>query len=145
MEISKNAIELIKKFEGFIKTPYFCPAHKLTIGYGHLISAGEKFPKKGISLGEAEELLKDDALIARNAVMRMVRVTLSQNQFDALVSFVYNIGEGNFEKSTMLRLINAGDIKNAAEEFTRWIYAGGKIQNGLLKRRRAERDLFMLP
>ena len=144
MKTSQDGIELIKKFEGFSATPYFCPAHKLTVGYGHLIITGEKFSARGISREEAETLLKQDVGVAEQAIERLVECELLQNQFDALVSFVYNIGAKAFEKSTLLRLLRENSPAQAAGEFRKWIYAGGIVQNGLIKRREAEKRLFSL-
>ncbi len=144
MKTSQNGIELIKKFEGFSATPYFCPAHKLTVGYGHVIIAGEKFPAQGISQQEAEILLKQDVIVPEQIISRLVTYELQQNQFDALVSFIYNIGIKAFEKSTLLRLLQENKQTKAAVEFSKWIYAGGAVQNGLVRRRWAEREMFIV-
>ena len=145
MKTSQNGIELIKKFEGFSATPYFCPAHKLTVGYGHVIVMREKFSAQGISLQEAEILLKQDVSVAEQAIERLVVCELLQNQFDALVSFIYNIGTKAFEKSRLSRLLRENRQAQAANEFPKWIYAGGAVQNGLIKRREAEKGLFLFP
>lgn len=142
MKISESGLKIIKKYEGFSATPYFCPAGKLTIGYGHAIISGEKFPACGISPEMAEKLLKQDIIIAESAINRLVMVELLQNQFDALVSFVYNTGVKAFEKSSLLRLLNENKPEAAAGEFSRWIFAGGVAQNGLIRRRAAEKELF---
>jgi len=142
MEISQAGIDLIKQFEGFSAKPYLCPAGKLTIGYGHVIVSGESFSKAGIAISYAENLLKQDVGRVGNAVSGMALVALSQNQFDALCSLAYNIGIKAFEKSTLLRYINDGKPELAAGEFLRWVYAGGVVVSGLMRRRLAEKAMF---
>lgn len=139
MKISHLGIELIKKFEGCKLTAYLCPAGILTIGYGHT-----KAVQKGqvITQSQAEELLKQDLKIYEDAVKRNIKVNISQSMFDALVSFTYNLGEGNLRSSTLLRLLNSKDYYGASQEFVRWNKAGGKVLAGLTKRRESERNLF---
>lgn len=134
-----RALELIKHFEGFESRAYVCPGGKLTIGYGHTKTVKDN---DEITEEQAERLLRYDLKDAENAINALVEVPLAQNQFDALVSFIYNIGAERFRKSTMLRYINRGDFKRAAKEFSRWKYAGGIIRRGLVRRRAAERALF---
>src|SRR5258706_6018694 len=126
MRISEQGMALIRQSEGFSVTPYICPAGKRTIGYGHVIQAGENYPACGINEGEAEAILLQDISKTEQAVSRLVTVNLAQNQFDALVSFAYNIGINAFEKSTLLRLLNAGETGACAGQFGRWVYGGGK-------------------
>lgn len=142
MKISEQGIELIKKFEGFSAKPYFCPADKLTIGYGHVIESGEKFPPLGISQQEAGDILRKDIEIAEDAMARLIRLELTQYQFDALCSFIYNLGAKAFEKSKLLRFINDGEFVLAEAEFSKWVYAGGKKMSGLVRRREVERQMF---
>ncbi len=142
MKISESGIELIKKFEGFSAKVYFCPAGKLTIGYGHLLLAGEKFPPDGITQDEAEKLLIKDIKQAQQAIESLVECQLLQNQYDALCSFIYNIGAKAFEKSKLLKFLNENDMELAAAEFPKWIYAAGKTQAGLMRRRAAEKEMF---
>lgn len=132
---------LIKRWEGFSARVYLCPAGRRTIGYGHVVRSGEGFPD-GISLGEAEDLLISDIRETEQAVGRLVTVPLSQGQFDALVCLAYNIGAGALARSTLLRLLNAGNRAAAALEFSRWAYAGGYKLEGLIKRREEEKALF---
>ena len=141
MRISVNGIELIKHFEGFVGHPYRDAVGKWTIGYGHLIQPDEKFTVIGET--EALALLIKDVAKAENAVNRMVTAPLNQNQFDALCSFVYNLGAGRLQQSTLLRRLNARNYEAAAKEFLRWIYADGVMLNGLKARREAESELFM--
>lgn len=147
MEISDKGLNLIKKFEGFSSTPYLCPAHIPTIGYGNTFyEDGTKvaLDDEPISEERATELLKYIADKTFSAfVNRTVDVELNQNQFDALVSFAYNLGNGSLESSTLLKKLNAGDYDGAADEFIRWNKAGGKILTGLTKRRTEERELFL--
>lgn len=141
MNISQKGIDLIKNFEGCRLTAYRCPANILTIGYGHTgsdVVTGQKITQE-----QAEKLLKSDLLVHCNNVSRLVKVPLTQNQFDALVSFEFNVGYGNFASSTMLKLLNQKKYREAAAQFDRWIYANRKVLAGLVKRRAAEKTLFL--
>jgi lysozyme len=139
--ISSTGIQLIKEWEGWRAKAYLCPASKWTIGYGHTRTA-----KRGmtITLADGERLLKEDLQTYENAVNRLVTVPLNQNQFDALVSFCYNVGRGAFSQSTLLRLLNQGNYSEAANQFSRWVNGGGKQLPGLVSRRETERTLFLL-
>jgi GH24 family phage-related lysozyme (muramidase) len=141
MVTSEKGLHLIKSFEGWYPDPYVCPAGKWTIGYGHLIASGEHFDT--ITEEEGEALLERDLLEAEGAVDILVKVELNQNQFDALVSFTFNLGSGNLSASTLLRLLNKRDYDGAADQFLRWIYAAGRPLEGLRRRREAERKLFL--
>ena len=141
MNISQKGIDLIKNFEGCRLTAYRCPANILTIGYGHTgsdVVMGQKITQE-----QAEKLLKSDLLVHCNNVSRLVKVPLTQNQFDALVSFEFNVGYGNFASSTMLKLLNQKKYREAAAQFDRWVYANRKVLAGLVKRRAAEKNLFL--
>lgn len=139
MKTSSNGIELIKKYEGFRAEAYKCPAGKWTIGYGHTRTAGIG---QFITEKQAEDLLISDVNITEIHIDLYVKVPLTQNQYDALVSLVYNIGYGNFKKSTLLRLLNLGRYEAAKNEFHKWRMGGGKVLPGLVKRRAAEAELF---
>ncbi len=139
MHTSEQGLALIRRFEGFSATPYRCAGGKMTIGYGHVIRPGETFQQIGIR--EAEELLKNDVLETERAVARLVEFPLKQCQFDALVSFAYNVGTKAFEKSTLLRLLNAQNPV-VLQEFGRWVHAAGRRLEGLAARRAAEMALF---
>lgn len=142
MKASQDALDIIKKFEGFSEKAYPDPAHGWrvpTIGYG--TTAGVKMGDT-ITKARAEELLREDVKRFEEQVLRLVKVPLTQGQHDALVSFVYNLGAGNLSDSTLLRLLNAGDYAGAAAQFDRWNKAGGKVLAGLVRRRAAERALF---
>ncbi len=149
MKLSDNGIRLIKRFEGYHrKLPdggciaYRCPAGVWTIGYG--TTAGVK-PGLIWTEAQAEAALRDDVVRFESAVLRLVRVPLNQNQFDALVSFTYNVGEGALAKSSVLRCVNAGDMAGAARAFALWNKAGGKVLPGLVERRAREAALFARP
>lgn len=145
MKASERAITLIKEFEGYERFPYVCAGGKDTIGYGHVLRAGETFPVAGLSESEATELLCKDLEGFESRVLDMVHVPLTQNQFDSLVSFVFNCGPGALQKSTLLRLLNGGHYERAADEFLRWTRAAGKVLPGLVRRREAERAMFLSP
>ena len=139
--IGKEGLELIKRFEGFTGREYLCPAGVRTIGYGHVVRDGESWPE-GITPEAAETLLLDDVSDAEGFVIDAVVVPLSPHQFDALVSFVFNIGGRAFGGSTLLGKLNAGDYDGAAEEFRRWKYINEQVSRGLVRRRAAEEKLF---
>jgi len=141
MEIGRLGINLIKEFEGIKLKSYRCPAGVLTIGYGH---TGDVYEDQIIDLDEAEEILKQDLEKFEDAVSDAVIETLNQNQFDALVSFTYNLGAGALRKSTLLKLLNQNKHAEAAEQFLRWNKAGGMVLAGLTRRRLAEKELFEL-
>lgn len=142
MNVSTNGIELIKQFEGCSLKAYKCPAGIWTIGYGHTNGVKEG---QAITKAEAENLLKQDLTRFERVINNVIKVNLNQNQFDALVSFSYNIGTGALKNSTLLKLLNNEDYKGAAEQFDKWVYAGGKKLAGLIKRRTAEKELFLKP
>jgi len=141
MQISQAGIDSLKQFEGYSADKYQDVAGLWTIGYGHLIKPGENF--ETINEATAEKLLRQDIGIAERAVNELVTVDLTQGQYDALVSFVYNVGAGAFKKSTLLRKLNIGDYVGALNELPRWNKAGGKIQQGLANRRVHEQQLFL--
>lgn len=139
--ITQNGIDLIKRFEGFSATVYICPAGYPTIGYGHVVKEGEDF-SKGISESQAENLLRQDAQIAERAVLRLITVPLTDGQFDALVSFTYNLGGGALQRSTLRRVINRGEHPEVPRQLMRWVWADGRKLKGLIRRREAEAILF---
>lgn len=142
-EVSSKGLDLIKKYEGLRLNAYRCPAGVWTIGYGHTATAE---PGMRITQQEAERLLKEyDVGKYESAVNEYVTVSLSQNQFDALVSFAFNVGVYAFRTSTLLKRVNREDWRGAADEFERWVYGGGRRLAGLVRRRREERQLFLTP
>jgi lysozyme len=152
LSLSGRGAALVKSFEGCLEPidaaktlfrPYYCPAGVLTIGWGHTNDHGRKF-KEGDqwTKGECDAEFRSDMQRFEKAVRRLVKVALTQSQFDALVSFAYNCGEGNFARSSLLRKVNAKDFDGAADEFGKWVNGGGKPLNGLIRRRKAEAALF---
>jgi len=141
MKTSDKGIEFIKRHEALRLKAYLDAAGVWTIGYGHTggVNSGDVISEK-----QAEEFLRADLSTAERA-LNSTRLQLNQNQFDSLVSFVFNLGVGNFARSTLLRKIksNAND-PTIRKEFERWIYAGGKVLNGLVRRRREEADLYFM-
>ena len=145
MQTSDKAIALIKEFEGCKLTAYQDSVGVWTIGYGWTQPVDGKPIRAGMTIKQetAERLLKTGLVSYESDVSRLVKVGLSQGQFDALVSFTYNLGARSLSTSTLLRKLNAGDYAGAADEFLRWNKAGGKVLNGLTRRREAERALFL--
>lgn len=143
VKTSALGVALIKQFEGLRTCAYLDAAGIWTIGYGH---TGEEV-RSGVRIdaAQADGLLHQDLRAAEEAVRALVTTPLAQASFDALVSFVFNVGANAFAGSTLLRKLNAGDAEGAAAEFERWRYAGGRILPGLLRRRIAERTLFLSP
>lgn len=145
MKTSDNGLKIIKKNEGLRLNSYKCPAGILTIGYGH--TGKDVLPGMEINETYADFLLKTDVMAFESLVSDRVKVPITQNQFDALVSLTYNIGQGNFSKSTLLKKLNAGDHQGAALEFIKWNKAtvNGVLTElpGLTKRRSEEKELFL--
>lgn len=141
MKISEKGLTLVKNFEGLELKAYKDSVGILTIGYGstgpHVTQGME------ITTEQAESLLKSDVGRFEKGVQELVKVPLNQNQFDALVSFSFNLGLGNLKSSTLLRKLNSLDYAGAANEFTRWNRAGGVVLKGLTRRREAEKALFL--
>lgn len=145
MKLSTNGLNLIKKFEGCRLTAYkpVSSERYYTIGYGHY--SASIYKGQQISQATAEQFLKNDVEAFANGVSKMVKVAINQNQFDALVSFAYNLGLTNLETSTLLKFVNQKKFANAADEFDKWIYSNGKVLAGLVTRRAAEKALFLKP
>ena len=139
--ISQKGIDLIKEFEGFRSKAYRCPAGVWTIGFGH--TAGVK-PGMVITREQGEAMLRKDLKIYEAKVVNALgNAPTTQGQWDALVSFCYNAGPGNLLKSSMLRLHKQGNYKAAAEAFMKWTKGGGRVLPGLVRRRKAERNLYL--
>jgi lysozyme len=141
MQLSATGLELLKRSEGFRSRPYKDVNGFPTIGYGHRLLNPESFPA-GISQARAAELLATDVRDAEQAVARLVKVPLTQGQFDALVDFCFNLGAGRLSSSTLLKVLNRGRYQDAAEQLLRWDVAGGEENAGLKARREAELDLW---
>lgn len=155
----RRAIDLIKKHEGLRLHPYVCAANRVTIGYGHvlrdehgtplmggagLLAAKRRHPD-GIGLDVAEALLREDLDRFVAGVDRLVTVPLTQNQRAALVSFAFNIGLGALATSTLLERLNDGEYEAVPAELARWKKGGGRVLDGLVRRREAEAALWRTP
>jgi lysozyme len=136
--------------------PYLDPIGIWTIGWGHAIASEGRFLRgsadlskakalypDGITLEQAGTLLDGDLIHTGSEVLALVTVSLNDNQYGALTSFTFNLGSRNLQSSTLLKALNSGDYQGAANQFTRWCYANGKVLPGLLERRNAERQLFL--
>lgn len=147
LTVSKEGIALIKRYEGCKTTPYRCAAGLYTVGYGHVIGNGLQLPdewNRKFSLGEIDELLRTDLARFEQGVLRYCPVYLTQSQFDALVSFSFNLGLGVLQRSTLRQKINRGDA-DAAKVILKYNMAKGRILKGLTRRRQAEYRLFTAP
>lgn len=143
MKISKQGMELIKRFEGLHLVSYLDPVKIPTIGYGTIIIKGKPVTLgMKITMAQAEEFIQADIAVFEGWVNRLVVAKLSQEQFDALVSFTYNLGPTNLRKSTLLRLINQSRHDEAQPQFLRWNRADGEVLRGLTRRRLAEAALW---
>ena len=156
MKVSKEAIEGIKKDEGVRTKPYRCPALLWTVGVGHVIDPNHirvKFDERKniplpaewdrvLSMAEVDAILAADLATFERGVLRLCPGGLTQGRFDALVSFSFNVGLGNLQRSTIRMKHNRGDFEGAAEGFMAWTKAGGKELPGLVKRRKHERALY---
>lgn len=143
MKTSKEALtQLVKRFEGLRLKAYPDPAtggKPYTIGYGHTKGVS---PSDAITEDEANAFLEKDIAVAEDVISRLVRVPLTQNQFDALADFIFNLGETKFRFSTLLGKLNRSDFDGAADEFPKWKFAANKVMPGLVARRAAERSWF---
>jgi lysozyme len=141
MKTSQAGIDLIKSFEGYGSQSYDDGGGVWTIGYGH---TNNVLPLQKTTPQEAERFLRDDLAEAERAMNKLVKVSISQAQFDALVSLMFNIGADAFASSTLLKRLNTKDYYGAREQFKRWNKDNGKVLNGLSRRRSAEAEMFML-
>jgi lysozyme len=156
VKVSQKCIEQIKKDEGVRSRPYQCPALLWTVGVGHVIDPNHAKVKladrkqlpipagwdRVLSAAEIDEILRKDLNRFEAGVLRLIKVKLTQGQFDALVSFSFNVGLGNLQNSTLRMKINRGDYEGAAEQFLVWTKAGGKVLKGLVIRRTHEKEMF---
>lgn len=140
MKISPKGVSIVKQFEGCRLDAYKCPAGIWTIGYGH--TGKDVSPGMQIAQTEADRLLAADLVRFEDGV-NALGLTLTQGQFDALVSFAFNLGLSSLRKSTLLKKLKAGDVAGAGEEFLKWTKAGGRVLTGLALRRAAERERFL--
>ena len=139
MNIGTKGLDLIRFFEGLELNAYQCAAGVWTIGYGHT-----KDVQQGMTISEARanEMLAEELNEYESSINGLVTVELNQDQFDAMVSWVYNLGVGNLKASTLLKVLNAGDYDGVPAQMMRWNKAGGKVLEGLTRRRQAEADMF---
>lgn len=141
MQTSQRGLELIKNAESFRAYPYLCPANVWTQGYGH--TRDVKPTSLPVTVAQAEVWLAADVKQYEQSVKTLIKVPLTQGQFDALVSFTFNLGGGALQRSTLRSKLNRGDYEGAANELLKWVRGGGRILSGLVKRRAAERELFL--
>lgn len=139
-----NAIDLIKKYEGFRPQSYQDSVGVWTIGYGTTRINGQPV-KAGMTITEdqALQLVKQEVNKLWSQIESITKINLNDNQMNALVDFAYNLGFNALKTSTLMKMVNAGDFNGAANQFSRWVYAGGKVLPGLVKRREAEKQLFI--
>ena len=143
---TQAGLDLIKRFEGFGPTIYVCPGGYETIGYGHVVRDWEREEwerSQPIDEGIGEELLSIDVMMAEAAVLRLIRVPLTDGQFDALTSFTFNLGPGALQRSTLRGKVNREEHGAVPAEFRRWVWAGGRKLKGLMRRREAESALYV--
>ncbi len=149
MQISQDGIDIIAEFEGFEEKAYPDPAtgaEPITIGYGTTVYADGVKVQMGDTISEEDAMYELEHHVNELVIPvleQYVKVELSQSQIDALASFIYNVGSGNFRKSTLLKKLNAGDYDGAAAELLKWNRANGRVMAGLTRRRAAEQDLFL--
>ena len=157
MKVSQKCIEQIKKDEGVRSRPYQCPALLWTVGVGHVIDPNHAKVKladrkqlpipagwdRVLSADEIDEILRKDLARFESGVLRLIKVPMTQGQFDALVSFSFNVGLGNLQNSTLRMKLNRGDYEGAAEQFLVWTKAGGRVLPGLVKRRTHEKEMYL--
>ena len=157
MKVSNKALEVIRHHEGVRTKPYQCPALLWTIGVGHVIDPNHaRVPlaerkalpipdgwNRTITMGEVDDILKRDLANFERGVERYCPVPLTQGQFDALVSFSFNVGLGTLQRSTLRQKVLRGEMEGAAEELLKYTIGGGKVLKGLVNRRNDERAMFL--
>lgn len=141
MKTSNNGINLIKESEGLRLIPYIDADGYGTVGYGHKILPEEQFTT--LDIKAAQVLLMQDIAHCEDCINYCVKVPLNQNQYDALIDFIFNEGWSRFANSTLLKCLNNNDYQGAANQFNAWIYGNGEVLNGLVVRRAKEKQLFL--
>ena len=147
MKLNEAGLNIIKHYEGYSSSVYCCPAGRWTIGWGSTWDNKGRPIKKtqeDISQDYAEKLLLREIRHTDHAIDKLVTAELNENMYSALTSFIYNVGSGNFQRSTLRMKLNRGDYQGAADELPKWRKAGGRVLKGLVRRRKSERDLFLL-
>lgn len=142
LHINACGLSIIKQYEGLYLKAYRCPSGILTIGYGHTREITENMV---ISEAAADEMLAHDCDLTETVLKRLIKVNIGENQFSSLVSFAFNIGTGNFQGSTLLRLLNNGWYDQVPAQMARWVRSGGVVLNGLTRRRASEGLLWNTP
>lgn len=139
-----NAIDLIKQFEGFRPEAYKDSVGVWTIGYGTTVINNQPV-KQGMTITQEQalQLVQQEVNKLWSQIESILKVKINDNQMNALIDFAYNLGFGSLKNSTLMRLVNESKFEEAANQFPRWVYAGGKVLPGLVKRREAERQLFL--
>jgi lysozyme len=137
---TQAGLDLIKEYESFSPTVYICPAGYATIGWGHVVRKGDP---EVVTKEQADVILAKDVEVAERGVLRLISVPLSDGQFDALVSFTFNLGSGTLQRSSLRAKINREEFEDASEVFGKYVYARGKKLKGLIRRRESERLLFL--
>lgn len=141
--ITDEGLSIIKRFEGFSPTIYICPAGYPTIGYGHVVLPGERHRfNSSITQTAAAELLRRDVRMAESAVVRLITSPLADGQFDALVSFTFNLGAGALQRSSLRKKVNRGEHGDVPVELKKWVWSAGRKLPGLMRRRQAEGALY---
>ena len=146
MKTTAKCRAMIKRHEGVRLRPYQCPAGLWTVGVGHLIGDGKSLPdewNKTFTQEEVDAILAADLVRFERGVLRLCPAALTQGQFDALVSFAFNVGLGSLQRSTLRMKTNRGEKESASKEFMKWTKAGGKVLPGLVKRRKDETALYL--
>ena len=145
MKTSQQGLDLIKRYEGYKAKPYKCPAGLWTVGYGHLIGDGHTLPNncnRIFTLEEINALLAKDVIRFERGIERYISIPITQNMFDALISFSFNLGLGTLQRSSLRQKINRGDFEGAKKVLLKYNKANGKVLKGLDLRRKAEAMLF---
>ena len=140
-----TGLAIIKHYEGWRELPYLCSAARATIGFGSTWDVDGNpvtLDHPAITKEEGEYLLRREVRHSENAIRKLIKVELTENMFSSLCSFVYNVGSGNFQKSTLRMKLERKEYESAAEEFPKWRKAGGRVLPGLVRRRKSERELF---
>jgi lysozyme len=146
LHINEAGLDLIKHYEGWRSSPYLCSAARATIGWGSTWDRNGNavtLDHLDITKEQGEYLLLREVRHSEKAIRKLVKTELTENMFSSLCSFIYNVGSGNFQKSTMRMKLNRGQYESAADEYPKWRKAGGRIIKGLVRRRKQERELFL--
>ena len=146
LHINEAGLDLIKHYEGWRSSPYLCSAARATIGWGSTWDRNGDavtLDHLDITKKQGEYLLLREVRHSEKAIRKLVKTELTENMFSSLCSFIYNVGSGNFQRSTMRMKLNRGQYESAADEFPKWVKAGGKRIRGLVRRRKQERKLFL--